>query len=235
MGGVASLLQDDGGLCGEPGHLLGPGPPQGTPLACDGHPDVLGVCPPGTPLSVAGAAAYWRLPADILCGVGACLQAPWPVATDGRGMAGRPGPFDACAAGRGVPRLGHRALPTPLTPGIVGGDPSHVTHERSGGVNARHIHPAGVALVAERAGEPGATMAPLRRPRSAGWPWRACGGCAGQDHRGACPSYRPRPRRARLCGHPSRCQACATGTGLTAELVQGSTGGGSGCWQAHPR
>jgi hypothetical protein len=141
MGGVASRRKDDGGLCGEPGHLLGPGPPQGTPLACHGHPGVLGRCPLGPQLSGAFAAAYWRLPAAILCGVGACLQAQWHVTTDGRGRAGRPGPVDACAAGRGVPRLGHRARPTPLTTGVCGGDLSHVTQARSGGVNARQLTP----------------------------------------------------------------------------------------------
>jgi hypothetical protein len=59
--------------------------------------------------------------------------------TDVDGLAVRPGAFDECASRLGVPRLGDRALTTPLTTGVCWGGPVHVTHELSGVVNARQL------------------------------------------------------------------------------------------------
>src|SRR2546428_3330557 len=137
MGGSASLLKDDVGMGGDHGDLCGHSPPPGDQCPGDGHPDVMGVLPSGAQLSVACAEPYVCLPADLLYGVGALLEAPWPVATDVRGIAGGPGAFDEGAARLGVPRRGDRALTPPRTPGVCCGGQAHVTPARSGVVNAR--------------------------------------------------------------------------------------------------
>jgi hypothetical protein len=139
MGGCASRLRDELGLLGEPGTRFGKGPHTGTQCACAGPHGLSGVLPPGPQLSGVLAASYWRLPADILCGFGTLLQAQLQGATAFGGIAIRPGPFDACTAGMGVPRLGNRALPAPLTTGVFGGGRSQVTPELAGGIKARQI------------------------------------------------------------------------------------------------
>jgi hypothetical protein len=98
---------------------------------------------------------------DILCGLGALLQAPLQGAPHVRGIAGRPGSFDEGMSSLGVPRLGDCALVPPRTAGGFRGNGSgvgypqgilplvpphtaggfrgrqaHVPHERSGVVNA---------------------------------------------------------------------------------------------------
>jgi hypothetical protein len=133
----------------------------------------MGVLPSCAQLSVACAEPYVCLPADLLSGVGALLEAPWPVATDGRGIAGGPGAVDADAARLGVPRRGARALPPPRTPGVCCGGQAHGTPARSGVVNAR----------------------PSTQGRDAGdshGAWHAPQGLQGLDHRRQTPGV---PRR----------------------------------------
>ena len=141
MGGSAARLKDELGIGGSHGDRLGHGPHPGEPFPGDGHHDVMGVWPARAQLSVACAEPYGCLPADLLSGGGARLSAPWQVATDVRGIAGRPGAIDACASRLGVPRLGERALTPPRTAGVCCGGQAHVTQARSGVVNARPIPP----------------------------------------------------------------------------------------------
>jgi hypothetical protein len=139
MGGLAALLQDDGGLRGGHRALFGDGPHQGDECPGDRHHDVVRRLPPCAQLSVACAEPYVRLPAAILSGCGALVQTAWPVATALRRRTVRPGACDACVSSLGVPRLGARALTPRLTTGGFRGGQAQVTHERSGVVNARQL------------------------------------------------------------------------------------------------
>jgi hypothetical protein len=139
MACFALLRKNDGGILRCDGDLFGNGPHKGDQFPGDGHHDLIGVFPPGAQSSIPFAEPYLCLPANILYGFGELFQAQLQVATDFRGIAVRPGPFDECMSSMGVPCLGERALPPPLTAGIFRGRQAQVTHELSGVVKAGQI------------------------------------------------------------------------------------------------
>jgi hypothetical protein len=145
MGCCAALLRDDWGLLGCSRELLGDGPQQGDQFPGASHHDVMRLFAPCARRAVACAPPSWRLPADLVDGLGARLQASLPVVTDFRRSTVRPGAFDEGVSSMGGPRLGARALPPPLTAGVGRGGQAQITHELSGGVNARQLPQGGDA------------------------------------------------------------------------------------------
>ena len=139
MGCGAAPLTDDWGLLWCHGDLSGDSPHKGEEFPGDGHHDLIGGFPPCAQLAVACAAPYLRLPADLVAGFRALLQAQLQGATDFRRIAVRPGAFDECVSRMAVPRLGDRALTPPLTAGVFRGGQAQGTHALSGVVKARQL------------------------------------------------------------------------------------------------
>ena len=76
--------------------------------------------------------APWRLPAEVLDGLGRWFESPWQMSTDVGGIALRPRAFDEGSTGLGMTGVGEGTLPAALTAGRMprGCSPKHFSSGR---------------------------------------------------------------------------------------------------------
>lgn len=97
--------------------------------------------PPGHEASNAVAPPPWRLPAEVLDGLGRWFEAPWQMSTDVGGIALRPRACDEGSTGLGMTGVGEGTLPAALTAGVCRGDQPQAFQQWSGVIDACEVSP----------------------------------------------------------------------------------------------